>query len=418
MNTMRSQPQVLIVGAGIIGIACAHYLNEAGYRVAIIDKGRAGSGCSSGNCGHICPSHVLPLNEPGAVMTGLKSMFNPNSAFKIRPRPSVNLIRWLWEFTLRCTHTRMLEAADDLKLLLDSSMDEYRKIVQGLDCDWQDKGLLYVLRSKRGVDSFARSEQMISKEFGVSARYLSGADLTALDPAYKSELAGAFHYQDDAHLHPDRLITGWTESLKQSGVSFLENCELISINKGHGKIDSLHTSAGIFRADQYVIAAGAWSSKLAGELDCAVPMQPGKGYSVTMERPKICPSHPAFFPEHGIGVTPFAQGYRIGSMMELNGFDASIPQRRIKQLKDSAKPYLKEPYSEHNNTVWQGWRPMTWDSLPIIDHVPELGNVFLATGHNMLGVTMAPGTGRLLCELIQGKPTHIDASPFSASRFK
>jgi D-amino-acid dehydrogenase len=136
-----------------------------------------------------------------------------------------------------------------------------------------------------------------------------------------------------------------------------------------------------------------------------------------MERPGVCPKYPMLFPEHNVGVTPFEHGYRLGSMMEFTGFDTSIPDRRIRQLRESAKPYLVEPFTEKILDTWYGWRPMTWDSLPIIGRVPRLNNAYLATGHNMLGLSLAAGTGKLITEIIQEKITHIDSMAFSPERF-
>ena len=136
-----------------------------------------------------------------------------------------------------------------------------------------------------------------------------------------------------------------------------------------------------------------------------------------MSKPEPCPRYPILFPEHKVGVSPFDGGYRLGSMMEFSGYDTSIPKHRIEQLRDSAKPYLVAPVSGTAQETWFGWRPMTWDSLPIIGPVPRLANVLLATGHNMLGLSLAPTTGRLIAEMVAGRETHIDATPFSPDRF-
>jgi D-amino-acid dehydrogenase len=117
-------------------------------------------------------------------------------------------------------------------------------------------------------------------------------------------------------------------------------------------------------------------------------------------------------------VTPFDDAYRLGSMMEFVGFDQSIPDKRIQQLKRSAEPYLKQPWTEEIFETWYGWRPMTWDSLPVIGQAPGLDNVFLATGHNMLGLSLAPSTGRLLAEIVTNKKTHVDPAPYSPDRFQ
>lgn len=136
-----------------------------------------------------------------------------------------------------------------------------------------------------------------------------------------------------------------------------------------------------------------------------------------MERPDLCPQYPMLFPQHRVGVTPFEGAYRLGSMMEFVGFDTSIPEARIQQLRYSAEPYLIEPHTEKVIETWYGWRPMTWDSLPVIGRSPTLENTFFATGHNMLGLSLAPATGRLLSELVQGVTPHLDTRAFSPSRF-
>jgi D-amino-acid dehydrogenase len=170
-------------------------------------------------------------------------------------------------------------------------------------------------------------------------------------------------------------------------------------------------------ADHYVFAAGAWSSQFADSLGCRIPVEPGKGYSVTMTRPEIMPTHPMLIPEKHVGVTPFENGYRIASMMEFAGFDDSIPRARIQQLKESAVPYLKTPEGPVEQDTWYGWRPMTWDSLPIIGRVPRLSNALLATGHNMLGLSLAPMTGKAIADLVAERASDLPLDALSPTRF-
>jgi D-amino-acid dehydrogenase len=419
MTSAARHDDVLIVGAGIIGIACAHYLSNAGLRVTVIDQGRVAGGCSHGNCGFICPSHVLPLTEPGAIGTALKSLFNPRAPFRVKPRLSPALWQWLWQFARRCNRRQMLTAGGHLKAILDSSLREYRRLVteESLDCEWKENGLLYVLRTEHGMREFARTDRLLTDEFGVPARRIEGAHLPSFDPALKPGLAGAFHYEHDVSVRPDLLNAGWSGRLRLRGVSFIEQCRLEQVRKERGNIIALATSRGEMSADRFVFAAGAWSTRMSSELGCAIPVEPGKGYSVTMSRPDPCPRYPMLFPEHRVGVSPFAEGYRLGSMMEFAGYDTTIPPRRIQQLQDSAAPYLDVPSPCVALETWYGWRPMTWDSLPIIGRVPKLHNAYLATGHNMLGLSMAAATGKLIAELIGGRVPHIDAAPYSPQRF-
>ncbi|MEM7051130.1 MAG: FAD-dependent oxidoreductase [Acidobacteriota bacterium] len=416
--TTRSE-SVVVVGGGIVGIACAHYLQRAGYGVTVIDRSGIGQACSHGNCGYICPSHVLPLNEPGALREGLVSLVNPSAPLRIRPQMRLSLYRWLLQFARRCTHRQMLEAGRCLLPILESSMDEYRKLFTELPAagEWKENGLAYVFQEEAAFEAFARTDRLLSETYGVTAQRVEGDDLSAFDPALKPGLAGAYFYDDDGSVRPDRLVRDWSGHLSRSGVELIEDCRLEGVSRSGGAIVSLSTSRGDMTADHFVFALGSWSSKWSSELRCALPVEPGKGYSVTMSRPQVCPRHPMLFPEQRIGVTPFDHGFRIGSMMEFVGWDTSIPERRIEQLQESARPYLVHPVGEEVRETWYGWRPMTWDSLPIIGRAPRLDNAFLATGHNMLGLTMAAATGRLIAELVAEQPTHIDIEAFSPQRF-
>ncbi len=411
---------VIVVGGGVIGIACAHYLSRTGMEVTVIEKDSMAGACSHGNCGYVCPSHVLPLTEPEAISMALKSLLKPDAPFRVKPRLSPALWRWMLEFAKRCRHETMMSAGVALKSILDASMQEYKHLVDeaGVEAEWQEQGLLYVLKSDAGMESFARTDALLRDGFQVGAQRIEGRDLPEFEPALRSDVAGAYFYPGDTHLRPDVLNRNWVEHLKRTGVKFREGCELQRVHRRKNELIGLQTNQGELEANRFVFAMGAWSRNLGRALKCSIPIEPGKGYSVTMPRPKLSPKHPILFPEHKVGVTPFEEGYRLGSMMEFAGFDDRIPSKRIQQLRDSAEPYLLEPYSEGGSQeTWFGWRPMTWDSLPIIGPVPSVKNAFLATGHNMLGLSLAPATGRLLSEMIVGEEPHIDPDPFSPGRF-
>lgn len=411
--------RVIVVGAGHIGIACAHYLAQDGFDVTVIDQGEIGGACSRANCGYLVPSHVLPLTTPASLRKGLASIFQPRAPFRIRPQLRASLYRWLFQFGRRCTHRQMLEAGRVLKTILDRSLHEYRTLLSdpAMSCEWHDDGLLFVFQNDTALRAFAREDAMLTENFGLSARPVPGADLEALEPALREGLAGAFHYEEDGYLRPDKLNTVWSGQLQQQGVSFIEHCRLKDINKDRGKISALDTTQGSMSADRYIFATGAWSSHLAAHLDCDIPIEPGKGYSVTMTNPDIMPKYPMLFPEAHIGVTPFESNYRIASMMEFAGFDESIAQFRSEQLQESARPFLNSPTGPVVEDTWYGWRPMTWDSLPIIGRVPHLSNALLATGHNMLGLTLAPVTGKMIADLVAERPTDMPLEALSPTRF-
>lgn len=411
--------QIVVVGAGHIGIACAHYLHQDGYDVTVIDQGDIGGACSRANCGFLVPSHILPLTTPANLVKGLKSVLQPKAPFRVQPQLRGALYKWMFQFARRCTHQQMLETAGVLKQLLDESLREYRSLLsaQELKCEWRDEGLLFVFQSGNALDDFSQTDALLADEFGLQARHIAGADLADLDAALTGSLAGAYLYEDDGHLRPDKLNSAWVERLTAQGVSFIDHCQLKGVDKEGGAISGLATSRGRIVADRYVFATGAWSSRLASDLECNIPVEPGKGYSVTMSASGTMPKYPMLFPEAHVGVTPFSNSYRIGSMMEFAGFNESIPPFRIQQLVDSTRPFLDMSPDPVIEDTWYGWRPMTWDGLPIIGRVPRLSNALLATGHNMLGLTLAPVTGKAIAELVAEKPTDLPLQALSPARF-
>ena len=416
---MSGRDSVIVVGAGHIGLACARYLRQDGFDVTIIDRDEVGGACSQANCGYIAACHILPLTTPGAFREGLLSLFKPRAAFRIRPQARPELLRWMFEFGRRCTHRRMLEAANVLHPLLEATTTEYHALFEDsrLSCDWQQEGMLFVFKGEKALGEFADEDALLTREFGATAEYIRGADLPQFEPALIDGLAGGYYYEVDSHLRPDRLNASLAAVLQDDGVQLVEQCAVESIEKKGGEIIRLQTSKGEMSADRYVFATGAWSSTLAADLECRIPVEPGKGYSVTMSRPEIMPTHPLLIPEKRIGVTPFESGLRIASMMEFAGFDSSIPDFRIRQLQDAARPYLKNPTGPTVEQTWYGWRPMTWDSLPIVGWVPSLGNALLATGHNMLGLTLAPVTGRIIADLVSERASDLPVDAISPARF-
>ncbi len=415
---MAERRHVIVIGGGVIGAACAHYLVDSGWHVTVLDRGRFGAGCSHANCGFVCPSHVLPLAGPGAITSTLRTMFRRNGPLRVRPWANRGLVRWLLAFARRCNRDDMLAAGRGIHALLTSSRALYDDLVRGgLDCEWEARGLLFVFHGSAGMDHYAATDELLRAEFGVGAKPFVGDAVRDLEPALKPGLGGGWLYDTDAHLRPDRLMRSWRASLEQRGVTIREECEVRGFARDGQAARAVSTSAGELAADAFVLAAGAWSPFLNDHLGCRLPIQPGKGYSVTTARPATCPTLPLIFEEHRVAVTPMRSGYRLGSMMEFVGFDESIAPQRIAYLRQAAGLYLNEPAGEPVEETWFGWRPMTPDGLPVIGRSPAMANVLIAAGHNMLGLSMAPGTGKLVAELLDGRPPHIDPAPYGPGRF-
>ncbi len=411
--------RVVVVGGGVIGLSCAYYLQRDGHAVTVLDKGRVGQGASHGNCGFVCPSHVLPLAGPGVIGQTLRTLLQKDSPLAIRPRFDPALWNWLYRFARQCNAADMHAAGRAIQALLNSSRSLYDELfaTEPFDVEWETRGLLFVFRSPGAMAHYEETDRLLREEFGLGATRYDGEALNALEPALCPGLAGGWHYEGDAHLRPDRLMDSWRDLLEERGVTFREGAEFLGFRRRGDRVEGVKTSAGDLPADAAVVATGAWTPLLDRHLGVRVPIQPGKGYSITMPRPARCPTIPLIFEEDRVAITPMRSGYRIGSMMEFRGYDETLDPRRLDLLTRTARRYLLDPVAEPVAERWSGWRPMVFDGRPIIGPSPALDNVWIAAGHGMLGLSMAPATGQLVAELLGGRPPHIDPNPYAANRF-
>lgn len=415
-----SDRHAIVVGGGVIGAACAYFIKKAGWEsVTVLDRGQFGKGCSHGNCGFVSPSHVLPLTVPGAIGQTLKALVSRNSPFSIKPRFDLALWSWLFQFARRCNERDMLASAQAIQALLHSSRSLYDELMatEPFDCEWQTLGLLFPFRTQAGLEHHDQNAELLRSSFGMSLTRFVGDDVRDLEPALKRGLAGGWHYPGDAHLRPDKLMSSWRNVLTRLGVTIRDDCDVNGFVRDGTQATRVITSREEIAADAFVIAAGALTPWLNRELGCKIPIQPGKGYSITMRRPTKCPTLPLLCEEDRVAVTPMLSGYRLGSTMEFAGYDASLNRRRLALLTAGAAHYFDDPPIEPIEEEWFGWRPMTPDSVPIIDRSPVMKNVLIAAGHNMLGVSMSPATGKLVAELLSGTDPHLNARRYALSRF-
>lgn len=411
---MGKPEQVVVVGGGVIGACSAWYLTEAGYAVTLIDQARFGRQASHGNCGYISPSHVMPLARPGQVLNGLRGMLSSETALRINPRQIFSLAPWLLRFASRCNMKAVMESGQACHPLLQSSAVLYRQLFeeQNLSVDWNEEGLLFVYRDEHEFRAYEQADAWLRKHFDVPAEPFAGTALTELEPALRPGLAGAWLYRCDGHLRPDRLMSELRRILEAADVRILEQTSLQSFTASADRATAVVTSGETIAADHVVVATGAWTPLLRQHLGVKLPIQPGKGYSITMARPALCPRLPMILEECHVAITPFADGYRVGSTMEFTGYDDTLNRKRLNYLRKGAAEYLIDPLGDPVSEEWCGWRPMTSDGIPRIGRSPRLRNVWIAAGHSMLGLSMGSGTGKLVAELVAGQKPHLDPQPY------
>ncbi|MCA9059615.1 MAG: FAD-dependent oxidoreductase [Planctomycetaceae bacterium] len=418
-SSADSNRHTLVIGGGVIGAFTAYYLRQTGRDVTIVDRGTFGGGCSHGNCGYVSPSHVQPLPRPGQLMNGLKGLFSTQRALRIQPKLSPSFWMWMLKFASRCNVTDMHEAGTARHALLQSSKTLYEQVIaqENLQVEWTQDGLLFVYRDAHEFEAYRKTNQWLTDNFGVAAEEIRGGDaLAAMEPALKPGLAGAWWYRIDSHLRPGKLMSELRRVLTEQGVRILEQQEVKAFTPSCGRATGVRTTTAEITADEFVVCTGAWTPFLNDALGCRIPIQPGKGYSITMPRPSRCPRYPMILEECHVAITPFAAGYRVGSTMEFGGYDTRLNRQRLNYLRSGAAQYLHEPTCDPVEEEWYGWRPMTWDGKPYLDRSPIFTNVWVAAGHNMLGISMGTATGKLMAELISGQSPHLDLSPYRIGR--
>ncbi|MFI5335920.1 MAG: FAD-dependent oxidoreductase [Opitutales bacterium] len=419
MSTPRS---VIICGGGIVGLCSAYYLAREGFRVTLLERNAEGAdSCAHGSAGYISPSHVVPLSAPGMVWNGLKWMMSSRSPFYIKPRLDSDLIRWGWIFARHCTRAHTRRAAPLLRDLSLGGRKLFLELsdVTGNAFELRTEGLLNLCKTPEGLDHEAHGLAALANELGVEARVLDAKQTAALEPAVRMEVAGSVYFPIDAHLSPRKFIPVLTALLKEMGVRFHWNTSVYGWRSEGGRIAGVLTSTGDLTADEFVLAGGSWSPSMVAGLGLKMPMQAGKGYSLTIEKPRFRLTKSVILTERRVAITPMGDQLRFGGTMEISGHSNTVRPERIEQIIAAAQFYLPEFTAQDFTGLqpWYGFRPVSPDGLPYVGRFRQHGNLTAACGHAMLGVTLAPITGLLVAEILAGRKPSVDLSMLQPDRY-
>ncbi len=411
--------RVVIVGGGVIGLCSAYYALKRGFAVTVIERDAAGSdNCSTGNAGMVVPSHFTPLAAPGMMAKGLRWMLNPESPFYVRPRLDLDLMRWGWLFYRHSTGRHVAASRELLRDLNLESRRLFKELAEDEDFGLVRRGLLMLCKTAKGLDEEARVAGE-AHEIGLQAEVLDTAAVALLDPAITMDVAGAVYFPQDCHMSPGRFMASMRRRVLEAGGLVVNGVAVDEFETRDGRVVAVTGNGRRFEGEKFVVAGGSWSADLLKSVGFKLPLQAGKGYSLTLPSPPEMPRLCSIFAEAKVAVTPMDGCLRFAGTLEVGGLDLSINSARVRGIVKSVNGYFPK-FSESDFDglkPWAGLRPVSPDGIPYLGQVPGLPNLLAAGGHAMMGLSLGPVSGRLVADLLAGDTPFRPIEAMSPGRF-
>lgn len=411
--------RVIILGGGVIGLCSAYHALKRGLAVTVVEReGAGGDNCSMGNAGMIVPSHFIPLAAPGMMAKGLRWMFNSESPFYIRPRLDPALARWAWLFYRNSTRDHVERTKNLLRDLNLESRRLFAELAEDEDFGLAKRGMLMLCKTAKGLDEEA-TVAAAAREIGLEAEVLDAAAVARLDPGVTMDVEGAVYFPQDCHLDPSRFMRVLRQRVRDLGGVIESGVEIDTLEARDGAVRALRGSGRRYEGRAFVIAGGAWSPGLLAQAGLKLPLQAGKGYSLTLPAPPELPGLCSIFVEAKVAVTPMGGSLRFAGTMEVGGLDLSIQPARVRGIVKSVHGYFPRFREDDFGGVspWAGLRPVSPDGIPYLGAVPGLPNLIAATGHAMMGLSLGPVSGRLVADLLTGTEPFRPIGQMAAGRF-
>lgn len=415
--------KIVVLGAGVIGVTSAWYLARAGHDVTVIDReNTVAMDTSHANAGQISPGYSAPWAAPGIPLKAIRWMFMRHSPLIVGPRPDLAKLSWMARMLRNCTSERYKVNKGRMVRLAEYSRDCLIALREetGIVYDDRQKGTLQLFRTQKQVDA-ADKDIAVLREGGVRFELLDREGCLAAEPGLRGaaqRIAGGLRLPGDETGDCFAFTTALAELARAAGVTFRMGVSVRRLHRSGGRITAVETDEGMIEGDAFVVALGPYAPALLRPLGLRLPVYPVKGYSITLPITDAgrAPQSTVMDETYKIAITRLGDRIRAGGMAELRGFDKSLPPRREATLHHSVGDLFRGAADHSDSSFWCGLRPMTPDGTPIIGRAGA-DNLWLNTGHGTLGWTMATGSGKVLADLVSGRPAAIESADLGYDRY-
>ena len=416
-----SAPKVVVVGGGVIGVSCAYYLAREGAEVVVLERERVGAGASEGNAGTVSPGHP-PLNKPGRVAAALRQMLDPTSPLYIHPSWNPGLWRWLMGFARYCTPEHVEACMRIMAPLGRETFTLFEGLVrqERIECEYRADGYYDVCSTEKGLAE-SRQEADILTRHGYTPELVDGDELRRREPAMGPDPIGGVYYPEAATVDPGLFVTRLARAARRRGVEIREGTSARSVVVKGGRATGVRLGpGGVEGCDAVVLATGPYSLAMARRVGVRLPVQAGKGYhrDIAIGPNGAPPLRIAcVLSESAVFCTPLYTFVRFAGTMEFSGVNRVMRPPRLRQLTQAARRTFPALGSARPSSEWCGLRPMSVDGLPIVGPLGDVPGLSVATGHGMLGLTLAPVTGEMIARHVLGSGHDPRIAALSPARF-
>lgn len=416
---MGARADVIVVGGGVVGVSVAYFASLAGAEVVLLERDEIASGSSRANAGLVVTSYCTPMPSPDALAQAAEFFLDREGPFSLRPRLEMDFLRFVWRF-LRSSNPRQFNRAVEIFVRLNVEGARVHRELAGLArgaYEYSRKGLLYLFTTEKTFRACRRQAQDLVR-FGVQTSVLEAGQVREMEPAAGPGVIGGIHYRDDSSLKPAAFVHWLADQARSRGCRILTGCEVYGFEASGRRVTCVLTTRGRFRAEQVVLAAGAWQPLLGRALGRRIPVEGAKGYSLALPRPRVCPGRPLLLEEKHIAVSPYSDFVRVTGILDFQGLDLAISRRRLRMIQPQASTYLPSLAGVRPREVWRGLRPCSPDGLPLAGLLSPWSNVFAVGGHDTKGMSLGPVSGLLVSRLLAGQPPGDLERALSPARFR